>query len=276
MYTVTFALPASAVQDSFLRLETYNVEDANPVRLNGIELGVLPGTWWIGWQPTVLPVPASALQEGENTLVISSAQFPVWRLFEHGYDDLMFHRLELLAQQVPFSDEFADSSLAPRWDWVDLLGDGSHDLTEEPGYLSTGVPTSTTWHEGHDLFWLANFNAPRLLQPVRGDFQIETKVRVDPQDDYQAAGLLVWQDTWHYVRLERNAWWGGSVFGGLFGGEGPGWGIPLSAGTARKGRQSGLGWGRRPRPLPIRCWSAWLCTTKAACTLHLRSLTIGV
>jgi len=219
-YSVTFSLPASAVQDSFLRLETYNAQADNPVQVNGVEVGRLPGTAWFGWQPTVLSVPASALQEGENTLVISLTRFSKRDWLEQWYDDVQFRDMDLLISQTPFNDEF--DSLNPRWDWVDLLGDCSYSLTETLGFLTVNVPGALEWSKGHDL-WLLNFNAPRLLQPVRGDFYIETKVIANPQYNYQAAGLLVWQDTRHYLRLERNSWLGGGIYTSAHYGEGPRW-----------------------------------------------------
>lgn len=241
VYSVTFTLPASAVQDSYLRLETYNVESNNPVQLNGVEIEALPGTWWIGWQPVVFPVPASALQVGENTLVISSVRFAQWQIFEHWYDDLMFRNIELLASQTSFQDEFDSGSLQARWDWVDLQEDCSYNLTDTPGFLTVEVPGSPGKENGHDLFWLINFNAPRLLQPVRGDFLIETRLNVEPQENYQAAGLLVWQDTWHYVRLERNAWGKGGIFGGLHSSQGVPWTFRPTSATQLELRLSRMG-----------------------------------
>ena len=144
VYTTTFALTSSDVQNSFLRVETYNVEGAHLVQLNGTEIGTLPGTWLTGWQPTVLSVPGTALQAGVNTLVISSTRFSAWQLFELWYDDVMFRQVELLPSQTPFSDEFGGSTLEPRWDWVDLLEDSAYDLTTIPGHLVMDVPTSTT------------------------------------------------------------------------------------------------------------------------------------
>lgn len=239
VYTATFALPASAVQDSFLRFETYNVQAANPVRLNGVEVGVLPGTWWIGWQPTVLAVPASTLQEGENTLVISLTQFAQWHLSEHWYDDVQFRHIDLLTSQTPFSDEFDD--LNPRWEWVDLVGNCSYSLTHTLGSLTVNVPGASEWGTGHDLWWLTNYNAPRLLQPVQGDFVIETTVSADPQHNYQAAGLLVWQDTWHHVRLERNPWLGGGIYGSARHGQGPHWAFRPTTATEVNLRVSRVG-----------------------------------
>lgn len=58
-------------------------------------------------------------------------------------------------------------------------------------------------------------DAPRVLRPVRGDFVATVSVvgRVRPQGGrttqyaypYHGAGLVLWQDSNHYVRLERAA-----------------------------------------------------------------------
>ncbi len=95
-----------------------------------------------------------------------------------------------------FCDNFDDSSLNGGWQWVDPLGDSSYSLTDNPGHLRI-----STSNGGHDLY--ANTNAPRLLQPVHGDFTVVTKVTISPAFNYQGAGLLIWQDENNYVRLER-------------------------------------------------------------------------
>lgn len=64
---------------------------------------------------------------------------------------------------------------------------------------------------GKDLFG-ENRTAPRVLTAIAGDFQIETRVEIDPKEDYQGAGLIIFQDDENYVRLER-------AFGGTGGGE---------------------------------------------------------
>ncbi|HUW09936.1 MAG TPA: DUF1349 domain-containing protein, partial [Anaerolineae bacterium] len=54
---------------------------------------------------------------------------------------------------------------------------------------------------GHDLY--SNLNSPRVVQPVCGDFSIGTHVSIDPvPNEYQGAGLLIWQDEDNYIRLE--------------------------------------------------------------------------
>jgi regulation of enolase protein 1 (concanavalin A-like superfamily) len=45
--------------------------------------------------------------------------------------------------------------------------------------------------------------APWLAAPVTGDFEVETAVQTSPQAMYQGAGLLLFVDDQHFVRLER-------------------------------------------------------------------------
>jgi PKD repeat protein/regulation of enolase protein 1 (concanavalin A-like superfamily) len=94
------------------------------------------------------------------------------------------------------SDLFESPTLAPLWAWVDPLGDCNYSLTDQPGRLRIYAPDG-----GHDLN--LNTNAPRLLQPVSGDFAIQTQVTISPAYSYQGAGLLVWANADNYVRLER-------------------------------------------------------------------------
>jgi beta-xylosidase len=54
--------------------------------------------------------------------------------------------------------------------------------------------------------------APRLMKPISGDFEIETRVRFSPTQSYQGAGLLIFRNDNNYLRLERG-------YGGTRGGE---------------------------------------------------------
>ncbi len=104
---------------------------------------------------------------------------------------------EVVVTFSPFSDEFAATTLDPGWTWLDLHGDCSYNLTENPGYLRIYVPTG-----GHDISpW--DYGAPRVIQPAGGDFTIETRLLFDPAGNSQAAGLLVFKDNDNYMRLER-------------------------------------------------------------------------
>jgi regulation of enolase protein 1 (concanavalin A-like superfamily) len=95
------------------------------------------------------------------------------------------------------------------------LTDPDNDCTvkEEAGKLTMTVPGGT-----HDLNQaLGGMKAPRILQPVEGDFRVQVKVSGEfaPGDKaadaravpFNGAGLLIWQDEKNYLRLERNIWW---------------------------------------------------------------------
>ncbi len=55
-------------------------------------------------------------------------------------------------------------------------------------------------------------NAPRYIKPISGDFQIETRIRFNPKENYQGAGLLIYHDQANYLRFERA--YGGEGGGG--------------------------------------------------------------
>ena len=84
--------------------------------------------------------------------------------------------------------------------------------TRAPSKMSfVGEKLVLTVPSGKDLFG-ENRTAPRVLMAIAGDFQIETRVEFDPKEDYQGAGLIIFQDDENYLRLER-------AFGGTGGGE---------------------------------------------------------
>lgn len=93
-------------------------------------------------------------------------------------------------------DNFDNTALNAGWVWIDPKGDSAYSLTDNPGVLRL-----TVYGRNHDLY--QNLNAPRMLQHVNGDFTVTTKVTINPRRNYQAAGLLYWQDENNYVRLER-------------------------------------------------------------------------
>jgi regulation of enolase protein 1 (concanavalin A-like superfamily) len=100
------------------------------------------------------------------------------------------------AASTGFSDYFDSSSLTSGWSWIDPKGDSNYSLTALPGYMRI-----STSGRGHDLY--LNFDAPRMVQSIDGDFVVSTRVLIDPRYNYQGAGLLVWQDSNNYIRLER-------------------------------------------------------------------------
>ena len=91
------------------------------------------------------------------------------------------------------------------WQWIDPA-----EATEptpkdvKKGVLRVRVPS------GKDLYG-DNRSAPRYVKPITGDFQIETRVRFLPKENYQGAGMLIYVDPNNYLRFER-------AYGGIGGG----------------------------------------------------------
>jgi regulation of enolase protein 1 (concanavalin A-like superfamily) len=92
---------------------------------------------------------------------------------------------------------FAPDTLPAGWRWLDP--DNKYNPTNyhtKAGVLHIDVPT------GKDLYGETR-TAPQLLKSITGDFEIETKVKFDPSESYQGAGLLVFRNDTNYIRLER-------------------------------------------------------------------------
>ncbi|HRH39860.1 MAG TPA: hypothetical protein PK760_16035, partial [Flavobacteriales bacterium] len=96
------------------------------------------------------------------------------------------------SQQLMFSDDFNGTSLDPRWSTSNTNLD-SH-LSLISGELTIDASPN---NNGSDYFDVSNHNAPRILQPVCGDWLVMTKMTVDPLGgDYQDAGFLLFlEDT---------------------------------------------------------------------------------
>src|SRR2546426_11260430 len=95
------------------------------------------------------------------------------------------------------SDTF-NGTLDSNWQWIDPRGDANNTLTAMPGFLRISTPSE------RDLWHGRNYDAPRLVQPITGNFIAEVKVNFQPSDrtNYQAAGLLLWQDEKNFLRFE--------------------------------------------------------------------------
>lgn len=116
---------------------------------------------------------------------------------------------------APVDHKFDAAGIPKGWKWIDAdAANGPVRYDTAGGTLKFIVPS------GKDMFG-ENRTAPHMLQAIEGDFQIETRVKFDPKDDYQGAGLFVYKDADNYLRLER-------AFGGV---GGSGSGIRLDART---------------------------------------------
>ena len=97
------------------------------------------------------------------------------------------------ASSVTWTDDFEAASLDSRWSWI--RNDPTHwSLTERPGFLRITTNTQQGPGEANNL----------LVQPVPvGDYEIQTRVQFTPTENYQLAGLLVYQDDTTVVQLHR-------------------------------------------------------------------------
>ena len=100
---------------------------------------------------------------------------------------------------------FAGEKAPAGWTWTDQATEG-----EPIRYDAAGNSLKFTVPTGRDLYGV-NRSAPRMVKAVEGDFQIEVRVKLDPRDDYQGAGILVYAGPERYLRFERG-------FGGVGGG----------------------------------------------------------
>ncbi len=96
----------------------------------------------------------------------------------------------------PGAESFGKSALNPVWNWIDPNSDCNYRLRAY-GVLTINVPRGE-----NELYAGENYDAPRLLRPATGDFAIETAVRVRADDNFEGAGLLVWQEAGTLVRFE--------------------------------------------------------------------------
>lgn len=116
---------------------------------------------------------------------------------------------------APSDHKFDASGIPNGWKWIDA------DAVNRPvKYDTSGGTLKFTVPSGKDMFG-ENRTAPHMLRAIDGDFQIETRVKFDPKEDYQGAGLFIFKDGDNYLRLERG-------FGGV---NGVGSGIRLDART---------------------------------------------
>jgi regulation of enolase protein 1 (concanavalin A-like superfamily) len=100
------------------------------------------------------------------------------------------------------SDDFNACNLdADVWTFVDPVGDGSHSMAgtfTQDAWLTIAVPAGSShnvWDDGND--------AVRMMQAVSDtDFEIEVKFDSGVSQEYQIQGVLVEQDSDHFLRLD--------------------------------------------------------------------------
>jgi beta-xylosidase len=95
-----------------------------------------------------------------------------------------------------WTDKFDGPALDPRWSWV--REDPTHwSLSARPGYLRIITQTGGVYESTEKQKNLLLMFAPR------GDFRIVTKCTINPTENYQYAGLMVYEGRNNYVQINR-------------------------------------------------------------------------
>jgi beta-xylosidase len=95
-----------------------------------------------------------------------------------------------------WTDDFQGPPLAHRWSWA--REDPTHwSLTARPGYLRIITQTGGVYESTEKQKNLLLMPAPK------GDFRIVTKCTINPTENFQYAGLLVYQGRNNYVQINR-------------------------------------------------------------------------
>ncbi len=169
-----------------------------------------PGHYWLIFH--VIPERSPYLTSGANAR--PAALEPIewgpggWPAVNHGlgmttgaqlgplYDSHLppqpLGRDPLLSVPVPgallpqYSDDFAGGRIGPQWHWVNEVRSG-WSLSVDPGTLTIYTAPGDIYETADDAENLLLERAPL------GNFIVETKLSLHPSEDYQQAGLLIWQ-----------------------------------------------------------------------------------
>jgi beta-xylosidase len=95
-----------------------------------------------------------------------------------------------------WTDHFLTTTLDSRWSWI--REDNTHwSLSDRPGYMRITTQQGGLLGPGNDASNLLVRAAPS------GNFEIETRVLFTPTEDFQIAGLLVYDDDDNFLMLGR-------------------------------------------------------------------------
>lgn len=101
-----------------------------------------------------------------------------------------------LDSAAAWTDEFQGPALDKRWTWA--REDPTHwSLSARPGFLRITTQTG-------GIFGATEKQKNILLMPApKGDFRIVTKCTIDPKENFQYAGLMVYQGRKNYIQINR-------------------------------------------------------------------------
>ncbi|HVG00020.1 MAG TPA: family 43 glycosylhydrolase, partial [Chloroflexia bacterium] len=113
--------------------------------------------------------------------------------------------IDVPAAQLPeYSDEF-NGALESQWGWVRQPPSTTYSLTEHPGFFRFRTQQADLY-EGNNSASVLTETAPA------GEFMVETKFEFNlpPSNccfNYQQAGIVLYQDDDHYVKLDHFSLW---------------------------------------------------------------------
>jgi len=99
-----------------------------------------------------------------------------------------------------FRDGFESGTLKPIWRWLDPNDDCKYQFNKSDGTLSIKIDSG-----GNTLWGLRDYDAPRLMRKIRGDFIVETNLEAKLDSPFESAGLLLWGAQDNFIRLELGA-----------------------------------------------------------------------
>lgn len=99
-----------------------------------------------------------------------------------------------------YSQDFTGPALGPQWSWVNQ-DPANWSLSSDPGTLTIDGQDGQFYQTQHTGQNVLLENAPR------GNFTVQTRVALNPTENYQQAGLTLWQDddTWLRLTAESNS-----------------------------------------------------------------------
>lgn len=93
-----------------------------------------------------------------------------------------------------YSQDFNTGSLSPQWSWI--REDPSHwSLSTDPGTLTIDAVNGDLYQTNNTAQNVLTERAPA------GDFLVQAKLALRPDQNYEQAGLLFYQDDDHYLKL---------------------------------------------------------------------------
>ena len=106
--------------------------------------------------------------------------------------------VKVVESQSTFIDNFDSATLGSEWQVIDPSGVSTFNLTANSGWLRINTTSPPDRELNSSVA-----NAPRLMmEGISGDFTVETRLNATMTESEVSAGILVWKDSSHFIRLD--------------------------------------------------------------------------